>query len=556
MNLSAPAEQGLNLNRGEILQASVQSIKDGGLLTLLVKGRLIEAVTQVPVNTGQELFLQVDGVKNGQVFLKVLSPIEMQQVQSNNLAMNLIDMGIQPSADTLLAARILLANKLAVNPENINLVRTGAAALGGMQQENIQAAALALSRGISLDKPNLDALKQMLASESNLARTLESLLQSLDNAIKGQSREAAQYRIHASGPEMEMPAARMGDKSSMSPVAKSASDQSGLQFGGRMAASMEAGKVPESGINAGRGAAIPAGISPNLTSIPNGQAAVPRGGEMTSVTTPAETVMAAATGGATNPGGDMVSVFAAHQLPGSINTAIPGNRPPISIQQLVVLKELLETLLIRAEGGSKEIAQKVEQQVQSVRELVRGIILAEEIVKGETGNQSRILPEDFLTRLETLERELSGPRIINYSNRGWSESPSSAYYFSFPVVVDQQTHLCELRFNKDAGHKSLKEQENIQIAISLETGRLGLVLFHINWHKKGILTLQGVVEKAGVKSYLETGMGNLVKELERMGYQVHNQGLKLAESAGEKVSLKNIEMSRSRVNALAIDIIV
>jgi hypothetical protein len=74
LNIATPSDQGISFSRGEILQGSVQEVRADGLVMMLLKGRLIEAATEVMVKPGQQLFLMVDDFRDGKTYLKVLNP--------------------------------------------------------------------------------------------------------------------------------------------------------------------------------------------------------------------------------------------------------------------------------------------------------------------------------------------------------------------------------------------------------------------------------------------------------------------------------------------------
>jgi len=543
LNVSTPAEQGLSLNKGEILQGSVHSIKDGGLLTLLLKGRIIEAVTQVPVNSGEQLFLQVDGIRDGRIYLKILTPIELQQAQSTNLASSLLDIGVAPGKENLMIARVLLDNALPVTADNISSVSRGAAILGGLLEENVQAAAFALSRGIKTDLQLLPAVKQLLDPKSNLARIVESLIKNITNLEE----QAASVRVNTAEKGIDTPSGPIRDDTGRAAtrydfeINKSARSSSGQESAAKQSSINITGRnTPVSNKD------TDLVLKPLITSA--GTAGTePAAGESKQDQT-------ISWGPAAGEGKlDLAAIRES-------TVVLPASREDVSadlFKQLPFLKQLLEEVIIRLPGDSEETPQKLENVLQSVRDIVRGIMLLEEIVRKEPEIQSKNFLNELLNRLETLERELSGPRIYNYANRGSIDNQSSGYYFSLPVQIEDQTHLLELRLNKDPGKKSLKDQDSIKLVVSLETGRMGMVLFHINWQRQGSLDLQGVVEKAAVQKHLEIGLGVLVNQLKNLGYTVNSKGIKVAENPGETASLKKaLPHQNEKTKTFAIDIII
>ncbi len=547
MNVSTPADQGLSLNKGEILQGLVQTIKDGGLLTLLLKGRMIEAVTQVPVNTGEELFLQVDGFKDGRVFLKVLTPVELQQAQSANLASSLLDMGITPGKDNLLMAQVLLDNNLPVTPDNLSSLSRAAVILGGINETNLQAAAFTLSRGLKMDQQILPAVKQLLDPNSSLAKIVESLLKNIDlieeQAPQGkviadtaEKAEVLARQVGNNNGEMNKPAVLTGEREPIS--------RSNINV-------VSEGREPISRAN---NIAVSEGresmTRPNTMGVPRGN----QNDELEGVRQPPILGnYAVAQGSAEENRIESANTRAQAAI-------IPAGREEMAsdlIKQLPFLKELIEQITVKIQDGTGESVEKLKNMLYSERDILRGIMILEEIAKNEPEPQKNSLINEFLNRLETLDKELAGPKIFNFTSRGLVDNSANCYYFSVPVQIDDKTHLCELRLNKEPGKKSLNDLENIKLVVALETGRMGRVLFHINWYRRGSIELQGVVEKMGVKKHLEENLAVLISSLEGLGYIINNQGIKVAENLGETESLKTGLLNNTeKIKTFSIDITI
>ena len=151
--------------------------------------------------------------------------------------------------------------------------------------------------------------------------------------------------------------------------------------------------------------------------------------------------------------------------------------------------------------------------------------------------------------------ELTGQKLFNFITRSNPDTPLNYYYFSFPVQIDEQYHLCQLRVDRENGKKSLHQQDQIRFIVSLNTERMGIVLFHVTWQRNHTLTLQGVVESGEVSRYLQTHLGNLVNSLERLGYLVNSLGIKVATDREELEDLRvRLTEQQQAVRPLGIDI--
>ncbi len=194
--------------------------------------------------------------------------------------------------------------------------------------------------------------------------------------------------------------------------------------------------------------------------------------------------------------------------------------------------------------------------VQSENELVRGLILLQDLIKdGEIVSKLPLISE-LLNRVEGMERELSGQRIFNYLSR-MPDSNFNYYYFSFPVKIDDEYRLCQMRVNREAGNKLLKEQDNINFIVSLDTANMGMVLFHINWNKNKTLALQGVVESDKVMHYFNKHINQLIKGLNQLGYTINNLGVRRVKEDEEIDKLRpQMEEVPMKIRPFSIDVTV
>jgi len=544
LNVSSPSEQGLSLNKGEILKGSVQSIKDGGLITLYLKGKLTEAVSQIPFKTGEEVFLQVDSFKDGQVYLKVLTPMELQQAQDINLASNLIEIGITPGKDNILMVRELLDHNLPVSRENLNFLSRAAVILGGVDEKNLQSAAFCLSKGIELEQQSLLAVRQLLFPEGSLAKLVDSLL-SYVNSLARQAVSTAEITV-SSEKALE--------------VSQQQVSSSGEKL---LPADVKPAEVPANERRI---------IFAKVNSLAAKQSVQTGDNKNTQVAQPSQTESALRTASdTTSVQGSWSGLTADTAIQGNragvtadkVNTPlplafIPVDRQEVSsnfLRQIPFLRELLQAIILNMSGESQKTAQKLQNMMYSEKDILRGLMLFEEMIRNETERTKNPVISELLNKLEVVERELGGQKIFNFTTRGQADNSVNCYYFSFPVQIDNEQHLCELRLNKDYGKNSLQNQENINFIVSLETGGMGMVLFHVNWHRAGRIELQGVVEKAPVKKHLDDNLSGLLNALEKLGYEISNLGIKVAQNSEETGSLKkDLLNKKERITAFAVDI--
>jgi len=182
LKISTPQGREMALNKGEVLQAQVQEVGEDGLVTIVVKGKPIEAYTEVAVKPGQQLLLMVDDVRNGKTFLKVVTPELMGKIENTNISANLLEMGIAAREENIVLSRKLLQHNLPVNQNNLNELSKNTSSLGGTNARNLEIAAFALSRGIT-GKNALQSLAQFLASPGDTAKlipVISRLLNALD----------------------------------------------------------------------------------------------------------------------------------------------------------------------------------------------------------------------------------------------------------------------------------------------------------------------------------------------------------------------------------------
>lgn len=223
--------------------------------------------------------------------------------------------------------------------------------------------------------------------------------------------------------------------------------------------------------------------------------------------------------------------------------------------QLNLLRSLIEWMQVDGREPSQEISQKLERAVASDKDIIRGLNLLEDAIKSENAQARSPAVHELLQRIDSLEKELSGQKMFNYMSRTATDNPFNFYYFSIPVKVGGEVYQCQLRFNKD-GRRDLRNVDNLSFVVSLDTGRMGLVLFHVHWQRSRSLALQGVVESSSVAGYLSDNIDGLIDKLKDLGYAVQNLGIKVSrEQIDESLKIR-VEEAPMSIRPLGIDITV
>ncbi|MGS0765032.1 hypothetical protein [Syntrophomonas curvata] len=623
LNIATPSDQGISFSRGEILQGTVQEVKTDGLVVMLLKGRLIEAATEVMVKSGQQLFLMVDDFRDGKTYLKVLSPERMEKVESASLSANLQTIGIPAREDTVVMARKLLQHNLPVTPHNLSEMAKGINLLDGANQRNLEAVAFALSRNLPVNRPILNALLQFTDPESDLGKLLQTLTRSLDELLRPAAGQLPQQADRLSSAITRSPAMQTAGNNAAedSVTGRSQIQLPGLQHGESTAnRSASVANIPVQPAAAEtEGIARPPEPSAPNREMPSAGASQPRAGDGQQQARPeAPAALAVSVPGdtdenpsnsVTRPPAERAGQGAAPERPvnpgmpstladgeegaaGTVNRpvaekgdsqqAVPGRTFPglnaetpapaggdrsagiltglknegEAVRAAELLRPLLDLLQMRAGDKPAVTADKIQSLFQSEKELIRGLLLLEDIIKSvNNGSKSPLLTE-LLTRIEGMEKEISGQRIFNYLSR-LPDSNFNYYYFSFPVKVNNEYRLCQLRINREAGKKIIKDQDNIKFIVSLDTANMGMVLFHVNWSRNKALTLQGVVEGEKVMNYLNRNIGQLVTGLGQLGYSVINLGVRVAQKDEQTDKLRpQMEELPVKFRPFSIDVTV
>ncbi|MEN6350054.1 MAG: hypothetical protein ABFD08_11740 [Syntrophomonas sp.] len=896
LNISTSKDQDLNLTKGEVLRGVVQAVKSDGTVSLVLKGQVIEAVSEVPVEGGQQLSLIVDDFRDGKAYLKVLTPQRMEQIENINLSANLIDMGVPAKDNNVMMARKLLQYNLPVTTTNLNQLSKAANMLGGSSPRNLEIAAFAMARGVPVNQNSLDSLVQFTSGGSALSQLVEDIAGRLmqlvqsdgesgdanvspqtgsdsKNQLTGQVQEkivsfpaggndgktsgeqaadggkrdgttptsgktdtlaggqtpgsgkaggesapvfnkialgdlmgtkgamdakptptgeeaasprppqpssgqsnsnqtaqsdaktsseqiapasnrnnqnytislekadgeqaaaggngdgkaatpgktdtAAGGQIVGSGktggesaplsnkigladfmetgqaarglepastekeaasPRPPQPSAGQSNSNQIAqsdakasneqiiqPGAKTSSEQiapasnrnnqnynvlleeadggqtsaggkgdgtttppgkTDTAAGGQVLGSGKAGGesapvlnktsftgLMEPGQSAGASKPAPTGegtSSERPAYAPAGQNIIDQaapsaiktgseqnasanarnntilaateklGGEQPAVTDQKGNILTTPSGQADNDAGKQLpgsgkagqgeTVFKAVQdnnnaiISGKTNESTPIAAAPDKapdnlgeklLKHLDVLRPILDMLKIDAGENKAGIGTKLETAIYSEKDLIKGLVLLEDILKNDPAALKTPLLNDLLQKITGLEKELSGQHILNSVSQAAVDNSMNFYYFAFPVQIDNEYRLGQLRINKEIGKKGLKNQDNIRFVVSLETNRMGLVLFHCNWKKNKEIEIQGVVENQEVSNHLSTNIEQLLKGLNDLGYDTRNLGIKVVDKNENPGKLRmSLEETPINLRPLGIDITV
>lgn len=502
LNITAPKGEGVSFNKGEMLKGLVQDVRQDGLVMLLIKGKLVEAASEVMVKQGQQLFLMVDDLRDGKTFLKVVTPQMMGEIENTNLSANLMDIGVQAKEDNIILAKKLLQHNLPVTQDNINNLARGLKILGGNTPQNLELTAFALSRGIDINAATLKALNEFALPGNDISKALQNLMQTV-------SRIAGQKDMP---PDLSNQLrALVGGETAAVNAAKSITEQ-----------------VPAQSSNAG----------PNELNVPPSN----------TPETQAKLVRLS----------DQATELSAGNRIVSDQTGQISNRDNLIKMFIDLIDPLLESMQINPEDSdSREVADRIRTAIKSEPEIIKGFELLKDILQngGDKEIQKNPLIKEIMEKVDNIEKELTGQRLFNQAAVMPGENQINSYYFAFPVRIDNQYRLCQLKIDRDAGKKQLRDVDNINFVVSLETARLDLVLFHVNWRRSGDLQIQGVVENRRTCNYLNDNIDQLVEKLKHLGYRVNNLGIKIARTPEEtNIKLEIKQMPEAIVKPFSIDV--
>jgi hypothetical protein len=524
LSLTAPQGDNLSFNKGELLQGTVQEVKDDGLVLLFIKGKLVEAASEVLVKTGQQLYLMVDEYRDGKTYLKVVTPQLLNDIENSNLSANLRSQGWAGSPDNIQMARKLLDYNLPVTASNLGNISRAAKMLGGYNHQNLETAVFALSRNIGPNQAALNAVAQLISHKASDVLSLFrdaiqvlNLLNTADNAL-----------MDAAGIKLTEDSGRLPGKSNWS----SQSQQIGLD---RNLTVETAGH----NLSEGSQTANPKLEKPWPTSAGAGRqeqanhSSLQPGVSLNDLPDQGVKLNSAAISGSEN-----------------LLNANSGNiEDPVGTVQ-----KLLDSLILQADRSPEETASKLANLIKSQNITIKSLRVLADLLGSSSGNLTETLKK-VASRLEGLEREITGQRLFNMASSLPGEGVLNNYYFAVPVQLGNELHLCQLKIHRDS-KRPLQMNDNIRFIVSLDTRNLGMVLFYVDWKRSGELNLQGVVENHTALQQMNDNSRTLTARLQALGYSVNFSGIKIARPEELCLRPELGEKPSSAVRSLGIDVII
>lgn len=181
-DFSLPVSEALSLRPGEILKGLVLHLKAPGTFIVQLKGKAVEARSELPLKAGQELTFRVEGIREGRVFLKIMEQDKAKVWEESKLDGILMELGVKPSAETRGALRELIWQRLPVSKENVIWLSQTAEAAGEEPEVARQIALLLMKVGAQkLPAELVRALSQFLTLPTHTAQNLEEAMSCLSH---------------------------------------------------------------------------------------------------------------------------------------------------------------------------------------------------------------------------------------------------------------------------------------------------------------------------------------------------------------------------------------
>lgn len=454
--VSWPEEQAMVFHQGELLQGQVKSVNTDGLVLLALRGRVIEATAQVPVQAGQNLALMVDRVEAGRIRLKILNPGGIQQLDDRTIAMRLLEIGVSPQEKEIQMARWLMNYNLPVNRHNMDMMLKSTALLGQATPENMNLSAFHLARDLPRHQAVLNALAQYASHGDDINTLIKDVLRlaSVDYPNQESFLQTSRINHQIQAKESDYPKAELEKQ-------------------------------------------------PTLT---NSQV---------------------------------------NQVGEKSGLAVKNAADSTPLQSTGVYRQILDLVHKELQAWRLEISDKatailpgLETLVRSQPELLRGLLLVQDLLNRPVFDGYH--PETILLdKLQTLSREIMGQQISNIITPISMEDTPQCY-FSFPVQIGEERYLCEVRVSGEPGQSGLKEQQNINLAVSLNTPALGTVLFHVTWSRPITIEVRSVVESQASYDILKLYLPQLWQSLQDLGYTVKPHDTKICSPRQPAQSMKII----------------
>ncbi|NSW82368.1 MAG: hypothetical protein HPY90_03690 [Syntrophothermus sp.] len=469
-------ETNIPWRQGDLVTGLVETVKGNGLVQLMVRGKSLEAQTEIPLFPGQKLSLYVNEVRPGYVHLRVLVPEIVANPEQQKLVSALNELGIRPDDRTIGLAAKLVKNELPVTRENLTRLLRITSFLGPEDAGTEEISAWMVSRNTQLSPQHILALKRFLTSENNLALLLAEVRDGLKAIVEGQN--------------------AIQEENSASP--------------------------------------------PPLTQILQGGSGDKVQGEKTlEVTTPGRS------------GSDGRSGQVSSGKPTSVTAGIP---LPL-LEDMI--SRLVEAITLKIEETGSLLPGEIKRLVENQLDATRASAALEQVVANSLPKTENGSVEQVLNKLKVARYELEGQHLFNVLNNLPRDNTQLLFYLAFPVMVGQDYHLCELKVMKDGAGKQERrsEKDAFSLVLSLSTGTLGLVLFHVTYYPQKSLVLQAVAQNHKAGSRLQAQLPELAESLERLGFEIKGWTVKVADS-GQRALKQSLVRAKEPRRWLGIDIVV
>ena len=639
-----------HFDQGEILKGVVREISPDGVISLLINGKLVDAASELNVSPGQQLYLLVDGFRNGLTYLKVITTEGAASLDDNSLSVNQRGIGALSNADAVLITDKLLQYNLPVTPQNIATIFNALNMIGGLTTRNLDMAAFILQHNIPLDKNILPLIDQFVSSDGDLSRLVRELFQLLarmETLVRSDSPSSAAATAsaapalvitagssnpaNASALNSVLPGTAPASTSNAAPAAAgnaanagnsasaanatgianvvSASPQGVSQQGNTASSLLAAAASPTGTLPASQAGTAAANSGVQTASNIAAPAAETAGGAAGSSNNPliaANTASAAADGtvsaattgetGSTTAAGQNVTMTTAgeagsladavsraafnaavsaaiitaksfpaggytYQPPveavaASADTAAANEAKALELMEFAkVLRTVLDSFVGKIAGSGDDVNLVLQSLVKGRSLLLDNLRQMFDMLKADDTLNKTPGGQELLARIGDIQQQITGQALFNSAVKLGQEVFNNNYYFSFPVVIENELSYCQLRIQKN-NNSRLDLQENIKFVVSLETPALGIVMFHIDWHRQGYIQLQGVMETDEAVGFIEKNMEDLLGRLSELGYRVSNLGIKAARNP-EELNLKPqpLETNQDKISPFSVDVI-
>ena len=255
------------------------------------------------------------------------------------------------------------------------------------------------------------------------------------------------------------------------------------------------------------------------------------------------------------------AIYATYQPPVKLGSPAHGisvtrEETPMDLTEIVkTLREVLDSATGKITGTGHDINPVLQGVIKDRTLLLNNLRLLFEMVSADGMLNKSPVGQELLARISALQQQITGQALFNSAVKIGQDVFNNHFYFSFPVVIDNQLSYCQLRIQKNTGSR-LDRQDNIKLVVSLDTPTLGIVMFHIDWHRQGYIQLQGVMETPETVAFIEKNMDELILKLGELGYKINNLGIKAAKTPGElTIKPQTKETKQDKITPFSIDVI-